>query len=189
MRLHRFFIQEKIQDKKQFILEDALVVHQFKNVLRLKEECQIILADNSGMEYVCVIVSQEKNKIILDILESRKAINISEIDLHLFQSLIKKDKFEWVLEKGTELGVNNFTPVLSERSEKKNLNLDRGRKILKEASEQSGRGFLPKLFDVATLQNIIRKKEIPIIVFDPSGEKIKKEKIKFEKIGILIWPE
>jgi RsmE family RNA methyltransferase len=55
----------------------------------------------------------------------------------LFASLIKKDKFEWVLEKCTELGVSEFVPVISERSEKKGLNIERARKIIKEASEQS----------------------------------------------------
>jgi 16S rRNA (uracil1498-N3)-methyltransferase len=72
------------------------------------------------------------------------------LSLTLYQSLLKGDRFEWVLQKGTELGVQAFVPVLSQRSvfadaERAGKKLSRWQRILREAAEQSHRGRLPQL--------------------------------------------
>ena len=108
----------------------------------------------------------------------------------IFASLIKKDKFEWVLEKCTELGVSHFVPVISERSEKKDLNIERAEKILKEASEQSERGILPTICEPLSLREALENTDFPVFAFNLDGEKSDFEKIKtFERVGILIGPE
>jgi 16S rRNA (uracil1498-N3)-methyltransferase len=61
----------------------------------------------------------------------------------LYQAVVKKDNFEWIVEKATELGVTDIVPVITERSEKKDLNMERLNKIAVEASEQCGRGDVP----------------------------------------------
>ena len=67
-------------------------------------------------------------------------------------ALIKKGNFELAAEKCTEVGVSEIHPVISERSEKKDLNIERLNKIVKEASEQSGRVTLPEVFNVTNLE-------------------------------------
>jgi 16S rRNA (uracil1498-N3)-methyltransferase len=72
----------------------------------------------------------------------------------LCQAVIKKDNFDLVVQKSTEIGVNYIIPILCEHSEKKKLNIDRLRKISIEASEQSGRGDIPNIHEVTTLEKI-----------------------------------
>ncbi|MFM2357586.1 MAG: hypothetical protein RJA61_323, partial [Candidatus Parcubacteria bacterium] len=96
-----------------------------------------------------------------------------------------------ILEKCTELGVTHFVPIISERSEKKNLNYERAQKIIKEASEQSGRGTLPELGETCVLQDVFEKYPMDFIAFDFSGTKLENNKFQItnSKIGILIGPE
>jgi 16S rRNA (uracil1498-N3)-methyltransferase len=80
------------------------------------------------------------------------------LQLTLCQCLLKSDHFEWVLQKGTELGVSKFVPVISERTvitspeDVKGRKLERWRRVIAEAAEQSGRGRLPVLGEVVKLQ-------------------------------------
>lgn len=85
--------------------------------------------------------------------ESR-TVPTAKKDVWLCMAIVKKDNFEWIVEKGTEIGVNHFVPVVAERSEKKDLNMERLIKIAREASEQSGRGTVPEIHPVMTLEDI-----------------------------------
>jgi len=105
----------------------------------------------------------------------------------LYQSIIKKDKMEWVVEKATELGVTKIVPIISERSEKKGFNVDRARKIAIEASEQCGRGDIPQIVEPITIEKAISQAE-KAIVFDSSGKSLK-ELDKIETKSIFIGPE
>jgi 16S rRNA (uracil1498-N3)-methyltransferase len=112
----------------------------------------------------------------------------------LFASVIKKDHFELVVEKATELGVNTIQPVLSARSEKKSLNHDRLVRIATEASEQCGRGNVPTILPVAQLEQVLHAEKIENkskkIVFHTSASKIKIQEIQeFQNIDIYIGPE
>jgi RsmE family RNA methyltransferase len=183
MRLHRFFIEQKIQVTEDIHVPDPSLVHQLRNVFRLQVSDQVVLLDNSGLEYLVGIVSLEKEAAVFHVKSVEQNQNIPKANVILFQSLIKKDKFEWVVEKTTELGVNAIVPILSERSEKKTVNSDRCHKIAKEASEQSGRGRMPKLYDTMLFSEVMdivdgidigkaNKFDMPIclIAFDPRGE-------------------
>ena len=188
MRLHRFFVSKKIERETLFI-EDEALVHQWRNVFRLGVGDRVILFDGSGDEFILEIKKITKDKAELNILEKRKGI-ISEKEISLFVGIPKKDKFEWIVEKATELGVSHITPMITERSEKKDINNVRINKIIIEASEQSGRATLPILHEVDTLEKALSGIKIPLIVCDGSGEK-STEKIfsKDNKLSIFIGPE
>src|SRR3989344_5347599 len=121
MRLHRFFIGGQIESRKEISLQDTELFHQLKNVFRYNVGSQIIIFDGSGFEYLANIVSFARGEIALSIMKKEKSF-MPEREVWFFQSLIKKDNFEWVLQKGTELGVSCFVPVISERAEKKKFN-------------------------------------------------------------------
>ena len=114
---------------------------------------------------------------------------VPEREVILYMALIKKDNFEIVLEKATELGVSRIVPVQADRSEKKGVNYERAEKILQEASEQSGRATVP------TLGEIINVNKVPhenFVVFDPRGEVSAREyfsKNSKTPISLLIGPE
>lgn len=189
MRLHRFFIEQKIPESGEVMITDKDLIHQWGKVFRLKASDRVIIFDGTGFDYVSEIVSLNKNEAVLKVVEKIKNENVPKKEIHLFQSIIKKDNFEWVLEKGTELGVSYFHPIISERSEKKNINFERAGKIIKEASEQSGRGSLPILGELIDLKESLGN-DFPSIAFHPTGDKFDRSNFEKEKIvGIFIGPE
>ncbi len=143
MRLHRFYLNTELKGKRVKI-DDEVIVHQWRNVFRYNVGNQVVLFDGSGFEYVCTINVLNNREAEVEVLEKRGSI-IPKNKITLFQAIVKKDKMEWVVEKATELGVSKIVPTISERSEKKNINMERLRKIAIEASEQCGRGDVPEV--------------------------------------------
>lgn len=189
MRLHRFFIEQKIPESGEVMITDKDLIHQWVKVFRLKAGDRVMLFDGTGFDYVSEIVSLNKNESILKAVDKKLNENVPKKEIHLFQSIIKKDNFEWVIEKGTELGISYFHPIISERSEKKNINFERTRKIIKEASEQSGRASLPILSELAGLERSLNN-NFPSIAFHPAGDKFDISNFEKEKVlGVFIGPE
>jgi 16S rRNA (uracil1498-N3)-methyltransferase len=146
MRLHRFYHSETIGDKKELIINSADFANQISRVFRLGVGDKVVVFDGSGNDYICEIAeASTRGTVVLQVIEFSPSKYMPTRKIYLFQSMIKKDKFEWVVEKATELGVTDIVPVLAERSEKKDLNIERLRKIAIEASEQCGRGDVPTI--------------------------------------------
>ncbi|HEY4516164.1 MAG TPA: RsmE family RNA methyltransferase [Candidatus Paceibacterota bacterium] len=169
MRLHRFYIDKKIEGKEVFVKEERLL-NQWRKVFRYKTGDRVILFDGSGMEFIGELKDLKKEEVKIEILEEREGILPKKIgrEIILCQSLIKKDKMEWVVEKATELGVSKIVPIISDRSEKKGFNIERARKIAVEASEQCGRADVPEIREVENLEASI-KNYSSAVVFDSSG--------------------
>jgi 16S rRNA (uracil1498-N3)-methyltransferase len=190
MKLQRFFIEQEIEEGNEIMIIDADFVHQIFHVFRKKIGDEIVLLDNSGFEYLAEIVSMNKKEVNVKILNKKEVENVLKNEVILFASLIKKDKFEWVLEKCTELGISKFVPVISERSEKKGLNIDRARKIIKEASEQSERGFMPEICEPITLDEATKELDYEAVALHLTGGIFNTEQLKsIKKLGLFIGPE
>ncbi len=166
MKLHRFFVTQLLPHKGELVITDENLLNQWRNVLRMEEGSNAILFDGSGFETLCEFVSLSKKSATLKVLEIKKGL-VPTRDVTLFMALIKKDNFEFVLEKATELGVTRIVPVECARSEKKGINCERSEKILREASEQSGRATVPVLGDIINIKNVPYEN---FVVFDPRGE-------------------
>ncbi len=190
MRLHRFFVQEKIAPNSPVTLTDEKLLHQWRSVLRLKMGGEVILFDGSGTDYRCEIVTLEKKEATYAIREVVKNEVAPLRELVLFPALIKKDRFEWLLEKVTELGVSEIRPIVSERTEVKKLNVERARDIVKEATEQSGRGTLPAIAEPVSLVSALSSVPASAIAFDRSGSSFRTSKfILPHSISAFIGPE
>ena len=150
MRLHRFYISTPV-DGEQIKIADEALVHQWRNVFRYAVGAQVVVFNGDGYDYLCMI-GEIGNRSATLVLVSRKKSFIPEKKIALAVSLIKKDNMEWIIEKATELGVSQIFPIISERSEKKSLNLERAEKIAVEASEQCGRGDVPEICKPQTLE-------------------------------------
>ncbi|MDP2593282.1 MAG: RsmE family RNA methyltransferase [bacterium] len=198
MRLHRFYTKEKIAGKKEISVFDERLIHQWRKVLRFKNSQKIMLFNGDGKDFLCEIILLERRSAHILVLESSPSLaGVPKFEVHLFQSLLKNNNFEFVLEKCAELGVSHFHPMLSERSEKKDFNRERLEKILVGSSEQSGQGFVPKIFsakDFYDKENF--SQEIPKILFSPLGKPfhgiLSKLKARFHNgkpIYIFIGPE
>ncbi len=144
--MQRFLVNRQCIDHESITLEGD-IVHQIRNVLRLQSGERIVVFDNDGLEYTVTLDKVEKNQVKGTICNTRQATE-SDIKLTLYQALLKSDRFEFVLQKCTEIGVSVFIPVVCERciARKPSSNkLERWEKVIREATEQSGRGVMPIL--------------------------------------------
>lgn len=149
--MHRFFIPAEWIDQDGVVIQGNQV-HQIRDVLRLGQGERIIVLDNSGWEYE-VELKEVKRGWVKGVVVGRRLIEEPRIKVTIYQALLKGDKFEVVLQKGVELGVMGFVPMLCERcvvGHFKDVTRKSGRwqRIIAEAAEQSGRGRLPSLMPV-----------------------------------------
>jgi 16S rRNA (uracil1498-N3)-methyltransferase len=161
MSLNRFFVSTSdIEgDRVQLSREQAHQVHQ---VLRLKPGDTVVVLDGQGMEYQVRLTAVGKAEAAGQVMAGRKATGEPRAELTLFQSLLVREKFEWVLQKGTELGVAEFVPVLTSRGlvrtkEIYEGKLDRWSRIVTEAAEQSHRGRVPKIEPIIPFADIFSR--------------------------------
>jgi 16S rRNA (uracil1498-N3)-methyltransferase len=137
------------------VLEEKLA-HQVRDVLHLGVGEQLVLLDNSGDEFLAAIAKSGRKGVEVQVLERRKGKSESPVRVVLCQGLLKSARFEWILEKGTELGVSVFAPMLCRRSmagleEAGAAKIQRWQRIIQEAAEQCGRARLPELLPIRPL--------------------------------------
>lgn len=190
MKTHRFFVDSNIKLKGEITLSDREVIHQIKDVLRLKAGMEIILLDGNGTEFHGELTLVSKDGIKVNEISIKKSSNNSKIKMNLYFAMIKKDKAEWILQKCTELGVYSFYPVISERTEKSNLNIERAEKIIKEASEQSERNDLPVLHEVVSLEDALGEAQHPVVALHMEGSKIDVSQLRDPiALSVFVGPE
>ena len=150
--MHNFFVHPTSIEADQVALTGG-VAHQIAHVLRLRAGDEIVILDNSGYEYLVLL--HKVSSTVVDGLVKERRWNQGEPNTRvtLYQGMLKSDKFEFVLQKGTELGVTEFVPILCERSIARAVGKltksrrNRWERIIAEAAEQAGRGKLPTLSD------------------------------------------
>ena len=165
--------------------------HYVANVMRLKRGSNINFFNKEG-EWVSEIVFLEKDRIEVKFLNRlKKSVQTSSMELAI--CLVKKNPMEIILQKATELGVVKITPIISERTEVKELNLERAKKIVIEATEQSNQLSPPEISKITKLKDFINNlNETSKLFFADinSKDKLKKEDIKGDDLKtILIGPE
>lgn len=188
MRLHRFFVPQAVPPSGEFTVTDTNLLNQWRNVLRMEEGSELVVFDGGGDEARCTVCTLEKKSATLVIEERRKGL-VPSRNVTLYMALIKRDNFELVLEKATELGVSRIVPVIGARSEKKGLNRERSEKILREAAEQSGRATVPVLGEPVSVREIPTENTV---VFDPRGELSARgyfNEHTATSVGLVIGPE
>src|SRR3989338_10025499 len=169
--MQHFFLSPESFQEGHVVIKDQNVLHQLMRVLRMRIGEPFVALDNNGNEYLCTLISLNDDFADCLIIEKRKNANESPLYVTLYQALPKKiELFEWVLQKGTELGVSAFVPLVSARTERDEISKrDRLERILKEAAEQSERGIIPVLHDVMTFEEALEptansKDEVTVIL-------------------------
>jgi 16S rRNA (uracil1498-N3)-methyltransferase len=132
------------------------LAHQVRDVLRLATGEQLLLLDNSGDEILAAVATTSKTTVEVRLLARRPGKSEPTVRIILCQGLLKSARFEWILEKGTELGVSVFSPILCRRSmsgleDTGPTKIQRWQRIIQEAAEQSGRSRLPELLPIRPL--------------------------------------
>ena len=123
-------------------------------VMRVSERDTVILCDNVTGEWAAMVVSASKREVVLELVEQLKPREVVP-DFMLCAALLKKQAFDLVLEKATELGVANIQPVITRRCVADKLNMDRARTIVTEAAEQCARTALPQVQDPLKLDALL----------------------------------
>lgn len=160
--MHRFFIaKEDIADGQVRLSKEH--AHQIRDVLRMCVGRQIVVLDNNGSEYDVTLTTVDRQSVVGCITETRQATGEPTIQLAMFQAMLSRDKFEWVLQKCTEVGVTHFVPVVTQRTlvRKTAVKADkliRWQRIITEAAEQSGRGRIPVIYEPVMFEQVITKR-------------------------------
>jgi 16S rRNA (uracil1498-N3)-methyltransferase len=128
------------------------VSRQLRTVLRLRPGARVVLLDGSGWEAVAELVDLHGDQVVARILERRPATGEPRLHLTLYAALLKGQHLEWVLQKGTELGVSAFVPIVTQHTVVRDVarvgkKRARWERILREAAEQCRRACVPGLSD------------------------------------------
>jgi 16S rRNA (uracil1498-N3)-methyltransferase len=189
MRVHRFYTGSKLQLKKDFWLRDEALLWQWNKVLRFKSSQEIILFDGQQTDRLYKITELAKSEAHLEMVTELER-NLPKRHIYLFWSLLKKDKNDWIVQKGTELGVSTFVPLLTERAVRDNFNIERSKKIIIEASEQCGRSDIPNLRTPMHIQTALDEYGDKARLFICEQDQDSAYQLKEgEKVGIFIGPE
>lgn len=196
--MHRFFLPLNAF-QGEVVLFPPETARQIQRVLRLHAGDSVICLDNQGWEYRVELSPGESSG---RILEKNRAGGEPAVRLHLLLCLSQREKFEWMLQKCTEVGVAEFTPVLSSRSLVQDAHslenkYPRWEKILQEAAEQSGRGLVPHLnraagYDAA-LQAAPAAGNLCLLAWE--GEKVQRltgalqGQVRNAGVAVLVGPE
>jgi 16S rRNA (uracil1498-N3)-methyltransferase len=160
--LHRFFVAAPDIEDEQVVMSGRQA-HQICKVLRLKPGDHFVALDNRGQEYQTELTEVTCDQVKGQVVQKRLATGEPKVRITLYQSLLAREKFEWVLQKCTEVGVSRFVPVITQRSVVRKANsvkeekLTRWRRIITEAAEQSHRGRIPEMASPVDLQNALNQ--------------------------------
>ena len=149
--MHRFFISPQCIDGDAVTLSGP-VARQLARVLRSRPGDRVVLLDDSGWEYLVTLTVVRSGQVLGLVADRLAPGGEPNARITLYQAVLKADRFELVLQKGTELGVSAFVPMFCARSvpraresASKADRHDRWQRIVTEAAEQSGRGRIPTL--------------------------------------------
>lgn len=161
--MDRFFVEPGTLDGESAEL-DRHLSHRLRHVLRLRRGDRVVLVDGRGGEYEVALEDVSSPTVRIRILSRYDRAPEPRARVVLYQSIIKGDRFDWVLEKGTEIGVAKFVPLVSDRGVVRPRSgrverTERWRRIVTEAAEQSGRSHLPEVAAPLSLGDALESAE------------------------------
>jgi 16S rRNA (uracil1498-N3)-methyltransferase len=149
----RLFVEQAL-DVGALVEIEGNPAHYLTRVMRVAPGDAVILCDDQTGEWAARVANAGKRSVSLEVVECLRGRE--EVpDLWLCPALLKKDRFEWVLEKATELGAARIAPVLTRRCVADKLNLERARTITTEAAEQCARTALPEVTEPVRLADFL----------------------------------
>ncbi len=167
----RFLIQGAVLAAGGELELPAEVAHQARDVLRLAPGDTLRLLDGAGGEYPAALVVVERKRVVVRLGARAEGHAEPAARVVLYQGMLKAAKFEWVLQKGTELGVAAFVPLVSERAVAAAER--RWQSIIVEALEQCGGCWLPELYAPQPLAVALAKLPPATVALIPwEGERV-----------------
>ncbi|MBI5654693.1 16S rRNA (uracil(1498)-N(3))-methyltransferase [Candidatus Uhrbacteria bacterium] len=174
MKIHRF-IGSYDFGADRLTIKDSDTIHQINNVLKLKRNEEIFLCDGHMNDALCTITEVGKKGVDVKVVEKLKNTAESPVDAEIYCAILKRENFELVVQKATEVGISKVIPIITARTIKTDIKHERLAKIAQEAAELSGRGRIPEIADPIKLATAIEKAEEERlnIFFDATGRDLK----------------
>lgn len=154
MKIHRF-ITDIVLKEGRVTIDDPNLASQIGRVLRLAVGDVVILGDGTGKEGCGQIARLGKNIVEVDVQEISENTNEPTHETVLYVAILRRENFETVVQKATEVGVTEIIPLITARTVKQGFKQDRLEKIIREAAEQSGRGVVPLVHEPLTFQEAL----------------------------------
>ena len=161
--MHHFFVKPEQIVKEQgrkTVCIDGPDFHHASQVLRIRPGEELLISDGTGKDYRCRVVAVENEEMLTYVLHEEEERELPA-SLILYQSLVKGEKMEWIIQKAVELGVSRIVPVVSENTivklekKKEESRLQRWQAIAQSAAKQSKRSKIPEIGQVLTLKEAL----------------------------------
>ena len=196
MRIPRAYIDAELAVGAELALSDEVHNHLVK-VLRMRVEQQLVLFNGDGSDYLAKLTEVEKRRSSVVIESAETRTNESPLRIHIGQGLSRGERMDFAIQKATELGVSEITPLFTERSEVR-LNAERQAKRTKHwqqvaisACEQSYRAVLPNITEPESLNDWLQRCDAELkLVLSPHTEPlVLGEMDRPSSVALLIGPE
>ncbi|AGL87488.1 MULTISPECIES: 16S rRNA (uracil(1498)-N(3))-methyltransferase [Pseudomonas] len=193
MRLSRFFIDATLSLGEHELPEAQ--AHYIGRVLRMAEGAALQVFDGSGTEFRGALVEVGKKRVRVQLNESFAGQEESPLRIHLGQGLSRGERMDWAIQKATELGVSEITPIFSERcevrlkDERADKRLLHWRQVAISACEQCGRSQVPVIHPPVLLADWIKQARADLkLVLHPVAQPLESH-AKPASLAFLIGPE
>lgn len=198
--MHKFFTPKEMfyENEARIVGEDVKHIYR---VLRLEKGHEVVINNLQGEEFLGEIAEITKMEVKINLHNKLEVNNESPLEVYLFQGMPKAAKMDLIVQKGTELGVKEITPIITDRVDVKLKGdfkkLDRLERIALEASKQSKRTFIPKINSPISFEEMEEKLKLLDLVVVPYenaenfGVKalVRELKKTIKTVGIIIGPE
>ncbi len=192
--MRRFYTAQNLAGQTQVELDGQVVRHMIQ-VLRMQTGDQLHLFNGQDC-YLAQLIEGNKNRALLKLLAPVVSTPISPLSTHLGQAISKGDKMEWIVQKATELGVTEITPLYTQqgdvrlKGEREQKKLLQWQQIAISACEQSGRNDLPVIHAPQLLEHwLAERQEEMKLLLHPQGQSGELAVKQISSVALLIGPE
>ncbi len=165
MAMQRFFVSPEAFERQPVVLTGPQA-HQVRRVLRMRLGERAVLLDGRGWACEGLLIAVTETDVRFQVSQRWQESGEPRTQITLLQAVLKGERFGWVLQKGTEVGVSAFMPVICERNVVDDMEAvedkrERWERIIQEAAEQSGHAFLPQLLPAQLFQQAVQPSSLP----------------------------
>ena len=187
---YAFFIPVKNIFEEKFVLNKSESNHAVR-VVRLKKDEKLILLDSLGTGYKAIIKNVFQDRVEGTIISKIKGYGEDKISINVALGIINRARFENLIEKCTELGVDSFHPLLLKHNNRKTINIDRCKKIIMASAKQCHRSRFPKIFEPKDLKSLLSLRKMKFIAANMEEKKTLSNIYLKERqpLMLLIGPE
>jgi 16S rRNA (uracil1498-N3)-methyltransferase len=163
--MQRFFVSPEAFERQPVILTGPQA-HQIRRVLRMRLGERAVLLNGRGWACEGLLIAVTETDVRFQVSQRWQESGEPRTQITLLQAVLKGERFGWVLQKGTEVGVSAFMPMICERNVVDDMEAvedkrERWERIIQEAAEQSGRAFLPQLLPAQLFQQAVQPGSLP----------------------------